>query len=120
MAGRLSARARRSPAALGLGAYSSIMPLEPGSIVGGDFRLVSLLREGGMGSVWIAEQISVGRRRALKVVRGEAAHDEKARERFAFEAVAGAHIDSEHVVEVVAAGFDAQHAVPWLAMELLE
>jgi serine/threonine protein kinase len=94
--------------------------IEPGMTVGGDFRVVSPLGEGGMGALFVAEQISVGRRRALKVMHRELLGDGRLRERFIQEAKVGATIDSEHVVEVVAAGFDEELGVPWLAMELLE
>jgi len=73
-----------------------------------------------MGAVWLAEQLSVGRKRALKVMRGDIVHDQSLRERFAQEAKIGATIDSDHVVEVVAAGIDEKLDLPWLAMELLE
>ena len=96
------------------------MTLEAGMVVGGDFRLDARLREGGMGQVWIAEQLSLGRKRALKVMRGELLADAKLRERFALEARVGATIDSDHVVEVVATGIDDKLGIPWLAMELLE
>ncbi len=96
------------------------MPLSPGVVVGGDFRVLSRLRAGGMGSVWVAEQLSVGRKRALKVMHREIARDARLRERFVQEARIGASIDSDHVVEVVAAGIDEALDLPWLAMELLE
>ena len=96
------------------------MSLEAGMVVGGDFRVDSRLREGGMGQVWVAEQLSLGRKRALKVMRHELLADAKLRERFILEARVGATIDSDHIVEVVAAGIDEKLGVPWLAMELLE
>ncbi len=96
------------------------MSLEAGMVVGGDFRLDSRLREGGMGQVWIAEQLSLGRKRALKVMRGELLSDARLRERFILEARVGGTIDSDHVVEVVATGIDEKLGIPWLAMELLE
>src|SRR5205823_12475734 len=40
--------------------------------------------------------------------------------RFAQEAQIGAGIESEHVVEVIDAGIDAERGMPWLAMELLK
>ena len=46
--------------------------------------------------------------------------DAALRERFAQEAKMGGRIESEHVVDVVAAGIDAGTGMPWLAMELLE
>jgi eukaryotic-like serine/threonine-protein kinase len=92
--------------------------IPPGTIIGGDFRIVQPLSEGGMGSVFIAEQISTGRRRAVKLMKRELALDEQFRARFALEAKAGARIASEHVVEVLAAGV-TDEGQPWLAMELL-
>ncbi len=94
--------------------------LTVGSVFGGDFRVVRRLSEGGMGAVWIAEQLSTGKERALKVMHAELVIDAKLRERFVQEAKVGAKIESDHIVEVVAAGVDAQTGMPWLAMELLK
>ena len=80
------------------------MSLEPGTVFGKDFRIVRPLREGGMGAVYIAEQISTGKQRALKVMAAELAVDAATRERFVLEARAGSKIESDHVVEVVTAG----------------
>ena len=92
--------------------------IAPGTIIGGDFRIVEPLSEGGMGAVFIAEQISTGRRRAVKLMKRELVADVQLRARFALEAKAGAKIASEHVVEVLAAGV-TDEGQPWLAMELL-
>ncbi|MCC7537382.1 MAG: protein kinase [Deltaproteobacteria bacterium] len=94
--------------------------LRPGRIVGGDFRIVSPLAEGGMGAVYLAEQQSTGKRRALKVMHLAIADDQASIQRFVREAQVGSRIESEHVVEVIAAGLDAESGLPWLAMELLE
>ncbi len=92
--------------------------ITPGTVIGGDFRIVEPLSEGGMGAVFIAEQISTGRRRAVKLMKRELVADVQLRARFALEAKAGAKIASEHVVEVLAAGV-TDEGQPWLAMELL-
>ncbi|HEY4156793.1 MAG TPA: protein kinase [Polyangiaceae bacterium] len=90
-----------------------------GTVVAGDFRIVRLLSEGGMGAVYVAEQLSTGRERALKVMLRDLVSDPILRKRFEQEARVASRIESEHVVEVVGAGVDAASHVPWLAMELL-
>ena len=94
--------------------------LPPGTTFANEYRIVRPLASGGMGSVYVAEQLSTGKQRALKLMHAELAWDAKLRERFVQEARVGASIDSEHVVEVVGAGVDAASQMPWLAMELLE
>lgn len=94
--------------------------LSPGQVIGGDFRIVQLLGEGGMGSVYVAEQTSTGARRAVKVMQANVVADAGLRERFVQEARIGARIQSDHVVQVVGAGVDPQLGIPWLAMELLQ
>jgi formylglycine-generating enzyme required for sulfatase activity/tRNA A-37 threonylcarbamoyl transferase component Bud32 len=96
------------------------LELTPGSFFAQDFRVVSALGKGGMGVVYVVEQLSTGKKRALKLMQPTAAADATLRERFVREARVGAMIDSEHVVEVIGAGVDQWTGVPWLAMELLE
>jgi eukaryotic-like serine/threonine-protein kinase len=94
--------------------------LSEGAIVGRDFRVVRPLAEGGMGAVYVVEQLSTGKARALKVMHARFAADRRSRERFELEAHASARIASDHVVEVVAAGVDEPSHTPWLVMELLD
>ncbi len=94
--------------------------LAPGSVFAGEYRIVQPLSAGGMGAVYIAEQMGTGKRRALKLMLPELVRDDRLRQRFEQEARVGSRIDSEHVVEVVDAGVDRQTGMPWLAMELLE
>ncbi|MCA9621692.1 MAG: serine/threonine protein kinase [Myxococcales bacterium] len=96
------------------------LSLATGTVLGGDFRLLRPLGAGGMGVVYVAEQLSTGKRRALKVMHPHILSDERSRARFAQEARVGALIQSQHVVEVVGAGIDEATGAPWIAMELLE
>ena len=98
----------------------SLLQLEAGTVFGGDFRIVSMLERGGMGAVYVVEQLSTNKRRALKLMLATRASDPALRKRFEQEARVGALIPSEHVVDVIAAGVDAESQIPWLAMELLE
>jgi serine/threonine protein kinase/TPR repeat protein len=94
--------------------------LYPDTIFASDFRIVRPLSEGGMGAVYLVEQISTGSPRALKVMHEHLVSDDKLRKRFVQEARVGSKIRSDHVVQVIAAGIDEASATPWLVMELLE
>lgn len=75
---------------------------------------------GGMGAVYVVEQLSTGRKRALKLLLPSLVENLRTRERFEQEARIASRIESDHVVEVVGAGVEAQSGAPWLAMELLD
>ncbi|MFK7988837.1 MAG: serine/threonine-protein kinase [Sandaracinaceae bacterium] len=93
--------------------------LTPGTVFAGDYRVERHLAAGGMGAVYVVQQASTGKRRAMKVMHPTLAPDEKSRARFVEEARVGARIPSDHVVEVLAAGVEP-NGVPWLVMELLD
>ncbi len=94
--------------------------LAPGSVFARDYRVLRPLREGGMGSVHVVEQLSTSKLRALKLLNPSLATDPVMRERFVFEARAASRIESDHVVEVVSAGVDEPTSTPYLVMELLK
>ncbi len=94
--------------------------LVPQSIFAGQFRVIQSLAQGGMGAIYQVEQLPTGHPRALKVILPEFAQDPRARARFEQEARIAAHIESEHVAQVIAAGVDGETNTPWLAMELLQ
>ncbi len=85
-----------------------------------DYRVIEPLAEGGMGAVYLVEQASTGKRRALKVMQPSLVANARSRDRFAHEARVGARIASTHIVEVMGAGVDDATGAPWLAMELLD
>ena len=78
------------------------------------------LAAGGMGTVYEAEQIATGARRALKVMHGLFARDEALRARFAREARLAASVPSEHVAQILDAGQDEATGSLFIVMELLE
>jgi serine/threonine protein kinase len=73
-----------------------------------------------MGSVYLAEQLSTGQRRALKILHEQFTADAAMRARFEQEARIVARIQSDHIVQIIAAGVDAESGHPWICMELLE
>jgi serine/threonine protein kinase len=84
----------------------------------GDFRIVREVGRGGMGVVYEAEQLSLGRRVALKVLPFAAALDAKQLQRFKNEAQAAAHLHHPHIVPVYFVG--AERGVHYYAMQLIE
>ncbi len=92
-----------------------------GAVLHDKYRVGRRLGEGGMGAVYIAEHVGIGRTVALKVVRPELMADSTAAERFVREARAAGGIQHRHVVNVTDFGVDhvAGHDVAYLVMEYL-
>jgi serine/threonine-protein kinase len=79
----------------------------PGDLTGrvlGDFRVLRALGQGGMGRVYLAEQISLRRKVALKLLRPDLAANRPALERFKAEALAVARATHANIVQVYAIG----------------
>ncbi len=79
----------------------------PASLVGkslGDYRLVTALRSGGMGTVYYAEHALIGRRAAVKVLHREVSRNPEAVSRFLIEARAANDIRHPNVVEITDIG----------------
>lgn len=84
----------------------------------GDFRLRREIGRGGMGIVYEAEQISLGRRVAVKVMPFAALLDRRQLDRFRNEARAAAMLKHPNIVNVHSVGFE--RGVHFYAMELVD
>lgn len=84
----------------------------------GDFQLIREIGRGGMGIVYEAEQISLRRRVALKILPFAAAFDPKQLQRFKNEALAAAHLNHPNIVPVHAVGSD--RGVHYYAMQFID
>jgi tRNA A-37 threonylcarbamoyl transferase component Bud32 len=91
--------------------------LPAGTEVGG-YRVIGKIGEGGMATVYEAEQVSLDRVVALKVLARELADDEVFHQRFERERKVQAELDHPHVVTVFEGG-PSVHG-QWLAMQLVE
>jgi serine/threonine protein kinase len=91
--------------------------IAPGSLLG-DYRIVRQIGRGGMGLVYEAEQISLGRRVALKVLPVEAARDAKLLARFRRESQAAAKLHHSNIVPVFEVGQEAE--VVFYAMQYVQ
>jgi len=84
----------------------------------GDFRIIREIGRGGMGVVYEAEQESLGRRVALKVLLNQALHGTRQVSRFEREARLAASLHHTNIVAVYGVG--EQDTVRYYVMELID
>ncbi|HUS68438.1 MAG TPA: protein kinase [Kofleriaceae bacterium] len=105
--------------------HAALAPEDAGSSgfigreVGGRYRIHTKLGEGGMGAVYRAEQISLKRTVALKVLRPELSADASLVRRFNAEAELAAKLNHPNTVTLYDFGQDADGSL-FIAMEFLE
>jgi tetratricopeptide (TPR) repeat protein len=102
------------PALAGEGGAGELMPVPSLS----DFRIVREIGRGGMGVVYEAVQLSLGRRVALKVLPFATALDPRHLQRFKNEAQAAAQLHHPHIVPVYAVG--CEQGVHYYAMQFID
>ena len=90
-----------------------------GKLLGERFQVQELLGQGGSGTIYRAEHVTLRRRVAIKVLHTELSRDDLAVERFRREATTVADIDNEHIVEIHDFGRTPDGRL-YMAMELLE
>ena len=96
-----------------------VQPIEPGLVFAGRYKLREKLGEGGMGVVFVADQIApVQRRVALKVIRS-GLDTRQLLARFEQERQALALMNHPNIAKVFDAGIDEAHR-PYFAMELVK
>jgi tetratricopeptide (TPR) repeat protein len=103
-------------AAIG-GAAAAAAELAPGSVIA-HFKIVRLLGHGGMGEVYLAEDLALGRRVALKLLPAAFRRDPERVRRFAREARAAAALNHPHIVTVHEVGETDGHS--FIATEFVE
>ena len=84
----------------------------------GDFKIIREAGRGGMGIIYDAVQVSLGRRVALKVLLNAASLDPRHLQRFQVEAQAAASLHHPGIVPVFAIG--AERGIPFYAMQFIE
>jgi eukaryotic-like serine/threonine-protein kinase len=102
-------------------------PSAPGSPAGAQasplldqrYRILRLLGEGGMGAVYLAEHVGLGKQVAVKVLHAEFTNREDAIQRFRREAQVAASLRHKNIIEVFDVGV-AAGGEPYLVMEYLE
>jgi serine/threonine-protein kinase len=90
-----------------------------GRVLDDRFLLKSVLGTGGMGTVYRAEQFSMNRDVAVKILKAEASRDDQAVRRFLTEARAASRLNSPHTVTVHDFGRTSD-GILYIAMELMD
>lgn len=101
---------------------SQSSPPEPGlvgAVLSRRYRLVRLIGEGGMGSVYAAESLENGAVVAIKVLRAEFLRDMNVLERFVAEGNSSRRLLHPNILRILDSG-QAEDGTPYLVMELLE
>jgi serine/threonine-protein kinase len=114
----MSTDATKPAAAMGEGAAPGSELVDVSGQTLGDFHLLRKLGEGGMGQVYLAEQVSLKRRVALKLLRQELASNEVSRKRFEQEAKAVAKLTHANIVQVYAVG--ESQGLLYMALEYID
>ncbi|MGF1582887.1 MAG: protein kinase [Gemmataceae bacterium] len=83
-----------------------------------DFRLIREVGRGGMGVVYEAEQVSLNRRVAVKLLPVHTAVDKRQRRRFYLEAQAAASLRHPHIVPVYSVGMN--QGLHYYAMQFID
>jgi CHASE2 domain-containing sensor protein len=94
----------------------------PGSgIIDRKYRIQRRLGQGGMGAVYLAKHLGLGKQFALKLIRAGGSIPQSYRERFETEARALGRVKHPHIVDVTDYGVDPREgSLPYLVMEYLE
>ena len=85
-----------------------------------NYEVVSLLGEGGMGTVYLALHPIMGRKAAVKVLKPELAKDQSLVTRFFNEARAANAIRHPNIIDIIDVGMLPEDNVPYMLMEFLE
>ncbi len=110
---------QRSAAALAQALDEEAEPDLIGNEIDGRYRVIELIGEGGMGKVYLAEHVEIGKRVALKVLHPSYSRMPDLVERFRREARAASKIGHPNIVDVTDSGTTGDGSV-YFVMEFLE
>src|SRR6185503_3652083 len=99
-------------------AAAAALPVAPGDLVAGKYRVERVHAAGGMGAIVVARHLELEQDVAIKIML-RAADDELVVARFLREARAAARIQSNHVARVFDCG-RLDGGTPYMVMEYLE
>jgi serine/threonine-protein kinase len=96
------------------------LPVKPGEILHGKYRVERVIGQGGMGAVVSATHLQLEQTVAIKFLYTHAQNHPEALARFQREARAAVKLKSEHVARVIDVGQLEATGAPFIVMEFLE
>ncbi len=99
-------------------AHSVVADPRIGTEIAG-YRIERLLGRGGMSTVYLAEDLALGRKVALKLLSAALSEDERFQQRFRLESRLAASIDHPNVIPIYEAG-QAQDGTLFIAMRYVD
>ena len=95
------------------------MQQQPEQLIGGRYRVLRKIGEGGMGEVYLAEHIYIEKRVAIKLLRAEVLSNQEAVSRFRQEARSASSIGHDNIIQIDDFGTLPDGRI-YMAMEFLE
>ena len=92
--------------------------IDKGYLLGERYRILDTLGEGGMANVYLAEDIILQRKVAVKVLRLDLQKESQILARFQREALATSELSHPNIVSVLDVGTD--HGLPYMVMEYVD
>ena len=92
--------------------------IDKGYLLGERYRIIDTLGEGGMANVYLAEDIILQRKVAVKILRLDLQNESQTQARFQREALASSELSHPNIVSVLDVGTD--HGLPYMVMEYVD
>jgi serine/threonine protein kinase len=92
--------------------------IDKGYLLGERYRIIDTLGEGGMANVYLAEDIILQRKVAVKILRLDLQNEPQTQARFQREALATSELSHPNIVSVLDVGTD--HGLPYMVMEYVD
>ena len=92
--------------------------IDKGYLLGERYRIIDTLGEGGMANVYLAEDIILQRKVAVKILRLDLQNESQTQARFQREALATSELSHPNIVSVLDVGTD--HGLPYMVMEYVD
>ena len=110
---------KQTPYGRDLGPHGSLSDLAPGTTIDGRYLIISKLAAGGMGEVYKAEHVELGKLFAIKVMLPELSRDAEFVARFKREAISASRIGQQNIVDISDFG-QTQNGRFYFVMEFLD